>query len=113
VRLAPGVLPLATSADKANEMNTHQCIGAAVLATILSGMPKVAAGQGPQASGAVSFVWSSRDEAIYVRMFPDLKAAPESETGLQLSNSFALREISPSSEGALVCEPEQSVTHQP
>jgi hypothetical protein len=94
-------------------MNTQLYFEAAVLSTILGGLPSVAAGQGPRPSEAVSFVWSSRDEAIYVRIFPDLKSGPETETALQLSGSFGLDEINLSSERVLVCEPEQSVAQEP
>jgi hypothetical protein len=45
-----------------------------------------------------------------MRLFPDLKSDPETETSLQLLNSFK-HEISSSSasEGILVCEPQQSI----
>jgi hypothetical protein len=94
------------------QMNPHLCIEAALFSTLLGGVPLAAHGQTPVPSGAPVSVWSSRDQAVSMRMFPDFKSEPETETSLQLLNSFK-HEMSPSSasDGILICEPEQSIPH--
>jgi|SwirhisoilCB2_FD_contig_51_9367896_length_860_multi_5_in_0_out_0_1 hypothetical protein len=93
-------------------MSTHLSIEAALFSTLLGGMPLAAHGQAPPPSGVPVSVWSSRDQAVSARMFPDLKSDPETEPSLQILNSFKHEMNSQSaSEGLLVCEPEQSIPH--
>ena len=95
-------------------MNPHLCIEAALFSTLLGGVPLAAHGQAPPSGASVASVsvWSSRDQAVSTRMPPDLTSGPETETSLQLLNSFK-HEINSSSasESILVCEPEQSIPH--
>ena len=92
-------------------MNTHLYLEAALFSVIAGGLPSAAVGQAPEVRGAVSSVWSSRDQVVYVRILPELTSGPETETALQLSDGFGRHEISPSSEVVLICEPEQSMAH--
>src|SRR5690349_12436902 len=88
------------------KMTSHLYIEAALFSTLLGGLPSPVAGHSPEASGAVSSVWSSRDEVINVRIFPDLQPGPATETALQLPDTRGLPETSPSFDGVLICEPD-------